>query len=72
MRMVDLLDTLELQHHLVVNDEIRAESFIEPDPLILNGDGYLPLDTEPTPSEFMRQDGFVDSLQQARTEVSVD
>src|SRR5262249_12177204 len=58
---------LQFHDHPVSDNQVGSESFVEPLPLIFNGDAYLALDPQATPLQCSGQGYFIDRLQQART-----
>jgi hypothetical protein len=65
------VDRLYFHDQNVVDDEVEAIATFELDPLVLEGDGYLALETKPAQRELMSDALFVRRFQQSGPQVPV-
>src|SRR2546426_8552024 len=65
------IDRFDLHHYLVLDDQVCAESHLDPDLLIDNRDRWLPHRVQTPLLQFVCQDHFVDRFQQPRSEAGM-
>ena len=61
-----LLDRLDLHDRQVLNDQVYPKSHLNVDAVIHQGNRLLTRREQPAVFQFIRQDRFIDRLQQAR------
>jgi hypothetical protein len=72
MNRVQLLDRFQFNHDAFLDDQIGPEAFVERQVFIPNGHGHLSPYSKPALKEFFLQHGFVNTLQQPRSQGHVD
>ncbi len=72
MKPRQLLDGLDLNDHLLLDQQIEPRSFLEADSIELEWDSLLPFHVEPAPFQLYHKELLVGRLQQTRPDVAVD
>lgn len=66
VQWLERFDRLQLDDKFVSNEQISAETFLEGDAVVRNGNRFLPFDRETVLTEFIGEQDFVDRFQETR------
>jgi hypothetical protein len=67
----DVFGGFEFEYDAIIDDEVRAEAFIELQAIPFDGDWFLPFDFEPQLGKLTGKNHFIDAFQQTRAEAGV-